>query len=372
MMVFNPTVIIYIYIYIIVSLIVFDIFYTLNDKVQAKKGKRKLYKYKESIQVQIDKIGNGEVIDKEHLRNLYWKLRGINNLLTYQEAIRQLKLIDCEKVDKYLIMCSPVLQFFAHFYGQKDSIYKAFFAAFLSKYYPFHLGGNSIIDEAIMKYVEYNSIYCRENAMLYFYERGSSNLVVTALKKIDEAGLYYNRKLLSNDLLKFKGDKKKLAKQLFEEFDSFSVSFQVSIVNYLRFSSIDLNDSLFQILISKSYDKEVNLAIIRYFGKNVYSKILPYLLTILKMDDIDVEYKIIVCQIISVYDCKDVRDALITCVSSSNWYVRKNAASSLAKMKVTVSDKEKLLGIKDKYGKQMLKYTFKAVINKNKKKGEVV
>lgn len=369
---FNPTIIIYIYVYIIISLIVFDIFYTLNEKFQEKRSEKKLNKYKEVIWVQIEKMDTDSSIDKEHVKKLSWKLRGVNNLLIYQEAIRQLKEKDLDRVDAYLVLYANVFQFFANFYGKRDSIYKAFFAMFLAKYYPFYLETNSMMDEAIMKYVEFNSIYCRENAMLYFYERGSSRLVVEALKKIDEAGLYYNKKLLSNDLLKFKGDRLELAKQLFEYFDNFSVDFQVSIINYLKFSNVSFNAKLFAMLESGEYDKEVDLAIIRYFGKYIYKKALPYFLGLLEDDSIDVEYRIVVCQMISVYDCVGVRKALIACVSNSNWYVRKNAAKSLVKLKLTVADKKRLESISDRYGKQMIEYTFKsAKMIEEKKEVEV-
>lgn len=370
---FNPTIIIYIYVYIIISLIVFDIVYTLNEKFQAKRMQNKLEKYKKAIWEQIEKMDSNDItLDKKHARKLSWKLRGVNNLLIYQEAIKELKERDCKKVDNYLILYAQVFQFFANFYGKKDSIYKAFFAMFLAKYYPFYLNTNSLIDEAIMKYVEFKSIYCRENAMLYFYERGSSYLVVEALKKIDGAGLYYNKKLLSNDLLKFKGDRLDLAKSLFENFDNFSVDFQVSIINYLKFANVSFNSKLFKMLISEEYNKEVDLAIIRYFGKYIYKKALAYFLDILKDDSFDVEYKIVVCQIISVYDCPQVRESLIECVSNPNWYVRKNAAKSLVKLNLTMADKKSLNNVTDKYGKQMIEYTFKsAKLFEEKKEGKV-
>lgn len=368
---FNPTIIIYIYVYIIISLIIFDIFYTFNEKFQAKRFQKKLDKYKDVIWLQIEKMEADNSLDKDHVRKLSWKLRRVNNLLVYQEAIKQLKEKDCDKVDNYLISYSQVFQFFANFYGKKDSIYKAFFAMFLAKYYPFHLNTSSLMDEAIMKYVEFNSIYCRENAMLYFYERGSSNLVVEALKKIDEAGLYYNKKLLSNDLLKFRGDRLDLAKRLFENFDRFSVDFQVSIINYLKFANVSFNAKLFGMLTSGEYDKEVDLAIIRYFGKYIYKRALPYFLELLDDDSFDVEYKIVICQMISVYDSPQVRKALIECVSNPNWYVRKNAAKSLVKLNLTAADKKRLENVNDKYGKQMIEYTFKsAKLFDEKKEGK--
>lgn len=356
---FDPMIIIYIYIYIIVSLILFDLWYTMNDKLQEKWNHKKLTQYKDMIQTQINIMESNPVMDKKHAKKLKWKFRKINNLLIYQEAMKELHEEYSKKVGEYLVLYAPVFQVILHSYRKKDSIYKAFLASFLSLYYPFHLNSNSIIDEEIMKYVEDNSIYCRENAMLYFYKRGSSTLVINALKLISDKGLYYNKKLLANDLLKFSGNQEELAQKLFQEFEHFSVDFQVSIVNYLRFSKADLNKEFYQMLISDEYDKEVDLAMIRYFGSKKYEKVLPYLLELLKnTNKEDVEYKIIATQAIRIYDSKEVRASLIKCISDDNWYVRKNAANSLYKMKLTKTDMKEIEAIQDKYGMEMIEYTF--------------
>ena len=267
---FNTINIIYVYIYIIITIIVFDLFYTTHEKVQIKSGKKKLEKFKKLMSEQLIKIKENKQVDENHKKMLLRKLKNVNNLLIYQEAIRQLKIEQNELVDKYLVAYTSVFQVFSQNYRNKDSIYKAFFASFLSKFYPFYLNKNKVIDEEITKYVKDKSIYCRENAMLYLYKRGSAKLVVNALKMMDEKHLYYHKKLLSNDLLRFQGDQNELAKLLFETFNQFSVDFQVSIVNYLRFSNMNFNDDFYEMLMSRSYDKEVELAIIRYFGKKIF------------------------------------------------------------------------------------------------------
>ncbi len=363
-------IIIYIYIYIIVSLILFDLWYTMNDKLQEKRNHKKLAQYKDIIKTQMNAMDSNPVMNKKHVKKLKWKFRKISNLLIYQEAVKELHEEDSKKVDEYLVLYAPVFQVTLHFYRKKDSIYKAFLASFLSLYYPFHLNSNSIIDEEIMKYVEDKSIYCRENAMLYFYRRSSSTLVMNALKIISDKGLYYNKKLLANDLLKFNGKQEELAQKLFQEFEHFSTDFQVSIVNYLRFSKNDLNKEFYHMLISNEYDKEVNLAMIRYFGSKKYEEVLPYLLGLLKnTNKEDIEYKIIATQAIKTYDCREVRKSLIRCISDDNWYVRKNACNSLSKMKLTKTDIKEIEDIQDKYGKEMIEYTFLSYVT-NKEGGQ--
>ena len=306
---------------------------------------------------QIEKMSNDISLNQKHMKQLIRELKKINHLLIFKETIEELKKEQIE-MDEYLVLYAPVFQQLVHIYRNKESIYKAFLASFLSQHYPFRLSSNSVIDAEIMEYIEDKSIYCRENAMLYFYQKGSTTFVLNALLKMSDQHLYYNKKLLSNDLLKFQGDQRELANKLLQAFDRFNPEFQVSIINYLRFSSYNFKQKCLDMLMSHKYDKEVEFALIRYFGKNKDEKILPYLLNILKNDQSEIEYKIITAQIIQNYDEQKVRDALIHCVSDSNWYVRKNAATSLSHMNLSKKDFDKIMRLEDRYGKEMIQYTF--------------
>ena len=208
--------------------------------------------------------------------------------------------------------------------------------------------------------------------MLYLYKRGSTKLVVNALKLFSNLHLYYNKKLLSNDLLKFTGSKKQLMMQLLENFNGFSTNIQTAIINFSRYTNCDFCKIFYNMLISEKYDKEVNLSLIRYFGKNVYPKVLPYLLNLLEnKDSNNTEYRIVITGVLEKYDKKIVRDILIKCTCDLNWYVRKNAANSLSKMKLSNEDKNKIKALEDRYGKEMINYSFLQKNNKRKGKKKV-
>ena len=50
------------------------------------------------------------------------------------------------------------------------------------------------------------SIYSRENAMQALYTTGNTEYVVKALKNIDNGNHFYHSKLISDGLLRFKGE----------------------------------------------------------------------------------------------------------------------------------------------------------------------
>ncbi len=367
---FDATFIIYLYIAIIISTIAFSFGYKAYENHLNKIGKKRKEIYKDLItdQIQIIETGSRKK-DQDHLKYFSKKLKNINNLLIFQDILNELKEENPRGIKKYLVRYSEFFQTLMMHYDKKETIYKAFYASFLTKNYPFDRCRNKYIDEKMILYSNDPSIYCRENAMLYLYQRASGPLIIRALKLMSQRNLYYNHKLLANDLLKFKGNKERFERLLLKNFPEFSSDVQIGVINYLRFSSHDLNKQFMKMLISEKYDKEVNLAIIRYFGRNIYVPILPELLKYLDSDDPEkLEYKIIVAQILSGYDVKEVRKKLIFCLRDVNWHVRKNAATSLSKMHLTKHNLEQIKQIDDRYANEIVKYVFKTTAEERKDK----
>lgn len=60
---------------------------------------------------------------------------------------------------------------------------------------------------------------------------------------VDESGRFHHAKLLTDELLTFGGDKQQLTQALWEGFDTFSLSMQVVILDYIRFSGGDCGSS---------------------------------------------------------------------------------------------------------------------------------
>lgn len=364
---FDVTIILYIYLFIIIMLILFNIAYALREKVLVKTNKIKYDKYYEKIkQLEID----GEIkYDLLHLKFLKKELKKINNLLIYYNVINDIKEENHTFCTNYLLTYNEIFIYIIKTYQKKESIQKAYIAYFISQIYPFEKIKSDIIDEAMLEYIKDKSIYARENAMLYFYKRGSAQLIITALKIISAHNFYYNKKLLSNDMLKITGSKKQLIMGLLDNFNDFSLDIQIAIINYSRYTSQDLCQIYYEMLISKKYDPEIELALIRYFGKHPYPKVLPYLLNMLEDKTLDNDnYRIVITQILQNYDEKIVRDILIDCISDANWYVRKNATNALAKMKLTRKDINRINEINDRYGKEMVSYSLEKNIEKGQDK----
>lgn len=360
------------YFIIITLLILFYLIITLKEKITTKKLQNKKNIYKKRIEKEISQIKKKKIFSNEHIEFLQKELTNINNLLLFEEILTTLAKKNNKDITDYCIKVSSAFSFLTQYYRTKNSMEKAYFTYVLSLF-PMLMHNNDKVDYAMMQFVFDRSIYCRENAMLFFYHKGSSEHVVNSLKKIDKRNLYYSPKLLADDLLKFKGNHEELSSLLLEEFNNFSIRFQIAIIHYIRLNKIDRKEKLYQKLISKKYDKEVNLAIIRYFARYKYNKVLKELLNFMKeKENYDLEYRIVTAFALATYDTKEVRKVLIDSLSDSNWYVRKNAAHSLSKMNITIEEIKNALMKEDLFAQEMLQNIweeklFKENENQNKK-----
>ena len=104
-------------------------------------------------------------------------------------------------------------------------------------------------------------------------------------------------------------------------------------------------------------DKELRLSAIRYFGRYAYPPAKPALLEFAALKDpLLWEYAAISASALASYEGRDVTDALIGAIYSSNWYIRSNAAASLTARGLGHDDLIAVTGGGDRYVREMMLY----------------
>lgn len=351
------TSIIYIYLLIIVALILLQLAYYIRGKIVNIRNKRKIVLYKKKIMDEMHFLKRKKVASNEHILFLQKELKKLNNLLVFEDVLLQFQEENFNVLEKYCMSISIAFQYLADYYRTKNSIAKAHFTYVLSLFPQVLQNNEDSISYAMMHFVLDKSIYCRENAMLFFYHRGLEKLVVNSLKKISKRNLYYSPRLLADDLLRFKGDCTKLSSLLLQHFDHFSTNIQVAIINYIQIRKEDRKIEIYQKFHNQKHNKEVELTMIRYFAHYKYEPMLSDLLQIINNEELySYEYRLVAAYALSAYDVKPARMSLIKCLSDYNWYVRKNAAISLSRMVLTQDEINIIKSIEDPYANQMLHY----------------
>lgn len=331
---YQITNIIYIYFIIVIMIIFFNIgcviYRKSNKKINTKKYE--IYKIK---------------IKENDSKYFIKKLKYPNNLIVYLDVIKQLEKEDSKKIKLYLKNNLILFQILAHKYSKKNSMKKAFYAHVLYEL-PVNLL-NSNIESILLEFIYDNSIYCRANTMMLICKYGNIDMIIKSLKNISKRNLYYNRKLVENHLLIYNKRTDSLIKELLLNINLFTLEIQIAVINYVKHKSGNYCKEIYELY--GKLNKEVDLEIIRYFGKYYYE---PMLLQLLKLEEQD--YLIVATKALSIYDKKYVHYFLIDNLSSPNWYVRKNSAYSLSKMKLSKLELKEIKNLKDKYGKEMIDY----------------
>lgn len=351
------TIITGIYLGIALLFISWNLIIHLKEIIWNKINKKQKYLFKIQIKEEMQKLSKKKNVSKKHLTLLEIKLESMSKLLLFEDILKEIEQKNAPLVKLYCESISTVFQHLANKYRDKDSIEKAYFTHILSLFPELMQNDDNSIHYAMMHFVFDKSSYCRENAMRFFFRKGSIPQIINSLKKISKRNLYYSSKLLSDNLLEFPKDHTALTNALLAEFDAFSVNFQMAIINYVRLKKEKCYEDLYPKLKKHKYDKEVELAIIRYFGTMKYEPAKELLLEIMQNQNIyNYEYRLVSAYALGSYDEPKVQEVLIQSLTDLNWFVRKNSAISLSRMKLTREDYKKINSLNDKYAKEMMNY----------------
>lgn len=206
-----------------------------------------------------------------------------------------------------------------------------------------------------------SSVYVRENALKALLDFGSPTAVFNAVLCINQVSEHQNEKLLSDHLLEYKGNQSELSTLLWNSFSKLSSTVQVSFVNYLRRLPQDAVEQkayyqpLYVRMKNHATDKELRLAILRYFRRYEYAPAQEEMIRMVE-DPSELHWEYAAVAASCVTDCLGVRarNALLGAMKSSNWYLRLNATETLLGMGVQLNPEE--LRKDDRYAADMLYY----------------
>ena len=339
------------------ALIGFDCLWTLISYLKNKRIKKLEAEFCKKIEDQLKKIASGREIEKSHAKHLIKKLRNVDNLKAFHLALEKHK--DNNAIEPYLPQLGKVFVLLAAEYEKQQSINKAYFGYEMSQYPNAFSETTKSISEILISYLYDKSVYCRENALQALYQLRNEESIIRAVKILDNRKVYYNSKLLTDGLYSFKGSHEKLSVKLLDNFSLFHEPLQVAIINYLKLININLSERLFGLLTDKNSNDEIKFALIRYYGKHYYEPAKKVLIDyLLQNNGEEWESAALSARALSNYKDRQVIDVLKTSLSSRNWYVRLNTASSLCEMKVSEEEFLDIINGNDRFAREILQYTF--------------
>lgn len=353
----NIETMIYAYLFVCVSMIMFNIVTAFVLKKRDQRTVRISEKFNDDVLFQLAKIENGEHCDREHKAYLYKKLERVGNMIAFDKMFENVYTDKQETVNQYLSELDDVFIALCKHYCGKNMIEAAYFPYIIKKYRVIAFRTMPSIYDELFEMLDEPSIYCRENVMQAFYTTGDSDCVIRALKKIDRSDLFYHGKLISDGLLNFAGDIKELNDKIVAQFESFSLDMRITLFNYIRFSSPDYCEFAYSLLCDEGQSDEIRYCAIRYLGKYRYDK--AYQMLCLLSNDITAkrwQYSAIASAALAIYPNKETINLLKNNLYSRNWHIRLNSAESLERLGVAYTELADVLDGDDRYAAEILRY----------------
>lgn len=347
-------ILVYIYLAVCLAMIGFNIvcifLFSHNDR-ETEQNRRY---YINLIKMQFGKA----VLDNRHRLLILRKLVHVRELIAFDKSLEILYKEYPEEVQTYLRGLESVFIALAHRYSRKNELQMAYFPYVISRYKLFYGEDLPQINRILVDLLEKPSIYSRENALNAFYSMGISSNVADALKIIDDSEYYHNKKLLTDGLMTFAGDKNELNECLWERLWDYSLNMQLAILDYIRFSSGDFQERMLTLLKS-DLDREIHFCAIRYLGRYPYQPAYEQLMKYAEHEDeMHWEYTSITCFALASYPGERTIAALKKNLSSKSWYVRLNASQALESLGLEYADFIDIFEGDDRYAGEMMRYRF--------------
>lgn len=348
---------IYVYMGICVSLLIFNLCYIFADAAKERRAKNPGGSFRH-LQKSVQTFAlSGQITKKEHLKNQRL-LSHVTQLEQFHWAVEKLMQELPEETAAYLCACEGDFRYLALVYQKKDDLQKAYFARLLELY---GMGRGETYDELKKILVEMAcspSVYTRENALRVLYHSGNTEAVVHAFLQMSRREVFHYGKLLTDGLLSFSGDQKQLVRELWTHRHELLDNYLLAVMQFIRMSQEGYEEEFKKLLEDDSQEQELRLEALRYFRRYRYEPIYPILLHMMEnTQEIGWEYQAVTALTLANYPGAETEKVLKAALCHTNWYVRYNAADTLVAAFGNESHRfSDVLEGDDRYAREILLY----------------
>lgn len=341
----------YIYFFICLLIMLFTVGYIMYQYYRRRTFKNRVSMFKSTIDNQLKLIHQHRPLAEKHRAYLIDKLKHINYLTAYHDAL--LSYQDHEDIKDYKGAIEPVIKQLVRYYERRDDMEKAYISYFIAN----HASGvwrDVVIYRTLFHYLDKPNVYLRENVLKAMYQQNDSAWIIKAYDSLSKQKISHHQKLIQDGLMRYPYDKQLLIEQLYNNRYHFSESILLGVIGFITYESAEYQQIFYDWLHEKKVPLEVELKLYRYFKKYPFEQVKPTLFEALQSPK--VEKRIVAADVLGEYCCDDVIQALKTALTDKNWFVRRNASRALLKTDVTIDDLMDVLTGQDRYARAMLKY----------------
>lgn len=349
--------VIYLYLFICLALLLFDLLYILQKGYADRKREKRTERWRKELN-DLGGVQNDGDIPEKHIRLLKKRLKKTAELEAYYKALFGEGMVwEKNWLDWYFTGCRKSFQILALDYQKKSAMDRAFFAYVVSVFSQYGERVQDRIPEILLSFLKNSTVYCREHVLQALYASGNVNALEQAFQYISENQWFHHERLIADGLQKFRGDKEMLVKKLWEYRNVWEEVLMIGIVQFAANVSDVFQEMFYQSLLNQDVTMEIQFALMRYFRHYPYAPAWEYLTGLMNMENIPDEYLIVAASVLDSYPGEKTKTVLKKALHHSNWYVRRNSAMSLWKLGMTEEDLEEIKRSDDRYACEMLAYT---------------
>jgi len=178
--------------------------------------------------------------NKKNIRSLKFQKQFIKKLKKMNYFIAFTNIVEnMDKQEKEVFLRSlkyTFLKILKH-YQNEESIRQTYFVHFLAENSFIYKDNKNALINYLIKCTTTTSIYLRENALHALYQSGRVEYIKEAFSKMNYLNIAHHHKLLTDGLLKFKGNSKELANCLLLELKDYNENYQIACINYFSYTS---------------------------------------------------------------------------------------------------------------------------------------
>ena len=345
-------IIIEIYLIVCVLLLLFDISFLFLKNHRNREFYPKNRDLEEELRKEIRLRRQAGAFSQEFEADLGAKLGKIRNLITLMDVL--------DKDRGAAGWFRPAVFAQIAEYQKKNDYEQAYYAYVVSG---FDYESEPVPPEFAAKFLEFldsKSLYTFANAMDALYQFGSTNLLLTALDKVDERQGFYHQKLLVDGLLSSRASVQELSPALVKAFDQYTPFLQGCLLDYFRMTGYDASALCLRLIQGgDSTDLEIRYGAMRYFAKYPSAQSQALFLDVLRREEGPWMDQMLAIQALENSEDPAVKDEVMKKVTSSNWYVRTKAVACLHRWGLSKSQIFDILYLRDKYADNALLYQYR-------------
>lgn len=343
---------IYIYMVLCASMMVFNIFYFLYNISEEKIQNNRKIGINNRINRQMFLINNNTKLNVSDLKYLKKALKFSNNLIALEKCLDN---ENEENVKKYIDNIQYVFYELAPYYNKVDNIKKAYFAYLIGKYKISKDSNNNILINTLYNFLESESVYCRDSSFKAIVKISSETEIVKLFKKINNIESNYYPEMIAKGLSGYIGNKENLIKILWNYYNEFSLNIRIAILMLILDTELDYSKEFCELLNGDIVSEKEKIQILKYFRKNYYPKIKESLLTILTINN-SKELIIQCIKTMQQYADNDIKDALINYIKYTDWETKVEIANTLAVLGTSYTELAEIYNSGDEMTREILKY----------------